>query len=423
MKQDIILLLINAGLYIALSIYYIRKLGFGFRTFPLILWAGSSVACIVYYTHPYRTHEFHDSITLVPFLYLFVLVWLSFIPLLRFDRRKIKNITISQNVFTYVSIAIIIFSLLTIYPNVSYYLTHMTSAEAYLEQYEDKLNGESIVIMSDTLGRFMRFCKYFRGITILFFVLSFTCYVKKNLYIQIGLFIAWINTVINFMNTSSRYALYTDLLYLFFLYLLFSGSFTSKVKKRVKIIGSSMAVGLIAITIIITLARFGENSGYTKTLDYTLSLYAGEAFVNFNGDMWNMPETANGENCFGAFIYKLQGKDDINRDYLHLEHLVNRRMNVFYSFIGDYYTDFGRLGTIVFVIFLNVLFVALTKPRKTISIATLILLALYAKILLVGFTYWTYLNFTYEILGSIFVAILFSCSKSKKYDFNSNGNI
>lgn len=299
----------------------------------------------------------------------------------------------------------------------------MTSTESYLEQYEDKMNGESIVIMSDGLARFMRYCKYFRGVVGFFFVLSFTHWVKKNLYIRWGLFIAWINLIISFLNTASRFALYTDFIFLVFLYLLLKDAFVPNIKKKIKIFSLLIGGFLFSLVLIMTIARFGENSGYTKSLDYIISLYAGESFVNFNGDMWSMPQTADGENCIGPFIHKIQGEDDINRDYQYLERLVHRRMNVYYTFIGDYYTDFGRMGTIILVVFFSWLFTILTKPHKTTSIASFILLAMYSKILLLGFTYWTYLNFTFEIIGDIIVVILFYGNKSKRYDFHSDGNI
>jgi hypothetical protein len=157
-----------------------------------------------------------------------------------------------------------------------------------------------------------------------------------------------------------------------------------------------------------TLQRFGENSGFSKGLDYVLELYAGEGFCNFAGDMWNMKETANGENCFATFIYKWNGIEKAGRDYVHLESILHRRMNVFYTFIGDYYTDFGRTYTVFFVSLITMLFMKLTQCHNLISLGKIITICMWTKILVIGITYWTYLNYTFEILGSIFAALLFS---------------
>lgn len=284
------------------------------------------------------------------------------------------------------------------------------------------MEGESLEILTGFSNNIMRYCKYFKGIIPIFFIFSFTTFVKPNKYIQIGLFLSLMNLFLNYMNSSSRFALLTDCLLIAFLYALLYKYFQPRMRKVANIIGLSL-VSILAIGVIaITLQRFGESSGYTKGIGYTLSLYAGESFLNFNGDMWNMSDYTNGQNCMAYFIDKINGEEAPGRDYVALESIVHRRMNVFYTFIGDYYTDLGRIGTVVLVIMLTLLFSRILKARKYISIGTIILLATYVKILLVGFTYWTYLNFSMELIVNIIIALFFIIS-TNVYDFNRNGDV
>lgn len=121
------------------------------------------------------------------------------------------------------------------------------------------------------------------------------------------------------------------------------------------------------------------------------------------------------------FIDKFNGKALPGRDYLALERVVNRRMNVFYTFIGDYYTDLGRIGTVVAVLLLTSLFSKIVRAKRSMSIGIIILFSTYVKVLLVGFTYWTYLNYSMEFVVNIVIALLFILTNN--YDFNRNGDV
>lgn len=298
----------------------------------------------------------------------------------------------------------------------------MFSEQALLEAYMGKMEGENLEILTGFSNNIMRYCKYFKGVIPIFFIFSFTTFVRPNKYLQIGLFLSLMNLFVNYMNSSSRFALLTDFLLITFLYILLYKYFQPRIRRIANIAGISLA-SLLAIGVIaITLQRFGENSGYTKSIDYTLSLYAGESFLNFNGDMWNMQNYSDGQNCMAYFIDKFNGEKEPGRDYEALEKITHRRMNVFYTFIGDYYTDLGRIGTVILVLILTTVFSKLLRAKKNISIGNIILFSTYVKILLLGFTYWTYLNFSMEIIVNILIALLFITSK-KNYDFNCNGDV
>lgn len=417
-------IVINAVLYILLAVYYIRKRGIDIATIPLIVWSLSSIATIYYYLSEYRSHQFEDKITLLPFFYLFVLVWLSFLPLIRYDYKRIKVILVNSSIFNGISWIIIVLSLAVLVQNTRYFISNMFDPGAYLEQYIDKQNGIDLEVLTGISQNIMRYCKYLKGLIPVFLIYSFTPFVKTGKAVRLGLFMSLLNLFINYMNISSRFALLTDLFLMAFLYLFLYRFFNPKVKRLINV--ASLAIGglLIFAIVLISVQRFGEDSGYSKTIDYSISLYAGESFVNFNGDMWNMPKYANGDNCFAYFKDKWRGKEQCGRDFLELEKKVNRRMNVFYTFIGDYYTDIGRYGTALFVIILSTFLCIYMRARNEVGLGDILLLATYIKILLLGITYWTYLNYTLELVVNIIIAGLLNMTAHKKfyfYDFNRNG--
>ena len=102
-------------------------------------------------------------------------------------------------------------------------------------------------------------------------------------------------------------------------------------------------------------------------------------------------------------------------------------MYVFYTFIGVYFIDFGAFVAALIVMGSSWLFTLLTKAEAELSFGKLLLLCIYVKILLLGYTYWTYLNSFMEIVITIVLGLLFNifCIKNKKlqYDFNSNGSL
>lgn len=414
MQSEITCLVVNSCLYLLLSCVYIRRKGLDATTAPLLVWFVSSLASIWYFTSEWRFHSFHDKISLVPFVYLFLLVWLSFLPLLRYDYRRIRTVNVNVSVFKGISWVVVLLSLAVFPDNAEYFVSHAFDQSFYLEQYREKMAGEYIEIFGGGKERIMRYLIYFKGLIPVFFVYSFTPFVRVGRLLKAGLLLSLLNLFLLYMNRAARFSLVTDLALLAFLYFLMRRFYGGKVRKAVSRMGMALGGLLVAGTAVITWQRFGEDSGYAKTMDYTLSLYAGESFVNFNGDMWNMKRYADGENCFAYFIDKWKGEDKAGRKYEKLERKVNRRMNVFYTFIGDYYTDFGRYWTAVIVVCLTVFLCRKMRAGTYARLGDILLLAAYVKILLMGITYWTYLNYTMELVVNIAAAVFLNATTRRK---------
>lgn len=146
MQSEITCLVVNSCLYLLLSCVYIRRKGLDATTAPLLVWFVSSLASIWYFTSEWRFHSFHDKISLVPFVYLFLLVWLSFLPLLRYDYRRIRTVNVNVSVFKGISWVVVLLSLAVFPDNAEYFVSHAFDQSFYLEQYREKMTGEYIEI-------------------------------------------------------------------------------------------------------------------------------------------------------------------------------------------------------------------------------------------------------------------------------------
>ena len=406
MSDDLFLVIINALFYCVWAAYYVTYKGFSIVTFPMVLWAASALSSIYYFTSDLRTHTLHDELSIIPYLYLFVLVWIAFAPLIRFDYKSIETIHVNSVLFKYISIVIIMLSLIAIIPNIKYFLTHMLDPVAYLEAYQDKSYG-TLKVLTGIPNTAMNLLKHLKGLIPIFFIVSMTTFVNSNIWMRSGLGLALINLMISYLNTSSRYALVTDLFLILFVYFLLRPFVIGNIKKRINIIGIVVLIVLIGGVILITTSRYGDRGGQDFVL-YNLSYYFGESFSNFNGDLWNVSSFTEGNNCFHYFLNRFSGDGSPDRDIDLLESITHRRMFVFYTFVGDFFTDFGAFITAVIVISLAWIFLMITKVSSEISFGKILFLCLYVKVLLVGYTYWTYLNYSMEIIFTIVIGLAFN---------------
>jgi len=378
----------------------------------MVLWAASSMASVYYFTSEFKTHTLHDKISLIPYLYLFFLVWIAFIPLIKLNYKIIEKVYVNSVLFKYISILIIILSVVTIVPNTKYFISHMLDPTAFLDAYEDKNRGAQQIVTGFAVPA-MNLLKHMKGLIPLFLIMSFTTLVKVKNWIRVGLGLALINLFLHYLDTSSRYALLTDLLLIIFVFFLLYPFIKKSSRKVINVIGLFMLVLLLGGVFMITFSRIGE-SEESKYIYFNLCLYFGESFTNFNGDLWNITSFTDGNNCFKYFLNRFSDGGGAGRDIDLLEALSHRRMFVFYTFIGDFFVDFGATITAMIIIFLSWLFTTVTRMDSEISFGKLLFLCLYVKVLFVGYTYWTYLNYSMEIVFTILFGLLFDITYNVK---------
>ena len=80
----------------------------------------------------------------------------------------------------------------------------------------------------------------------------------------------------------------------------------------------------------------------------------------------------------------------------------------------DFFIDFGPIGAAFIVIGSSFVFIKLTEVSSITSFSKILLICLYTKVLLMGYTYWSYLTAPLEPVVAIVLSILFNISLPPK---------
>lgn len=403
MNTDLLYIFLNAVSYIIILFFLLKfNKKSTISIFLLAIWCISATSSVIYYPI-FHTLIQKEGLKIEPYIYLLILINIFFMPIYSFKNKRLKHIYTNIKFLRFVAYIISVLSILPFIENIIYTITNFgNNVNQFGENY-----GENVQYLSSLSQILYRWSTYF---SIINSVLFFFFLTRKNesKYIKLGLLISMILPILGNLNGGSRFTFVTEILYIIYLYILFYPLLNTKLRKKILLYIIIVGLLLFLIFIIITLFRFndiGNNNDYD--LFGWLSLYSGESYLNFNDAMWNITETTDGDNCFFIFKNLFGTYDEINRNYFYLENIVHIRMNVYYTFIGDLYADFGKSLTVIFIIFSAFIMLLISHFKNSITIERLLLFCLYSKICLVGFTYYTYMNNPMALIYTlIFVLIL-----------------
>lgn len=141
----------------------------------------------------------------------------------------------------------------------------------------------------------------------------------------------------------------------------------------------------------ISLSRFAYSvsaQSSTITIDQWISQYLGESFIRFSDKAWDTPCYMNGDQNF-IYIKKILGFnviEDYDRFMSFYEAKLHMPVNVFYTFMGDFYLDFGVIGGIMFAIIFAFIFnKLLSNTNRKVTVVQLLFLTVFFHILGFGF--------------------------------------
>ena len=161
-----------------------------------------------------------------------------------------------------------------------------------------------------------------------------------------------------------------------------------KVRKTVIKVGVVVSCFFALALAAISISRFSQNTNKGVTIDVWISQYMGEAIPRFSDDVWDIKTLLDGNQNF-IFLRKLLGLPYIE-DYDVYKALyaikLGTPVDVFYTFMGDIYLDFGTIGGIIFAIIFALIFSRFLNVKNDISIPTLTSLCLFFNLLGFGFT-------------------------------------
>ena len=214
---------------------------------------------------------------------------------------------------------------------------------------------------------------------------------KIIILLCISLATIWLHAMV----LGGRSKLVQNALYLLFNYFLFKGYIDKKIKTKITFYGSILfSVAVLAVAAV-SISRFNttyaDTSSAMDSIWTWLGLYAGEGTLNFNCWEWEIKGSTNGYMTMSVLLSLLDGHAVTVEELWRLGDKLGIPGNNFFTYVGDIYKDFGRFGTVLFILILATLTRKMSEPKtKTINIKKLIYLSLWAKILVIGPIFYTY---------------------------------
>lgn len=402
-------------LYVASYIVYSRKIG-SFKNinatqFLILYFCIASLLSLIYLNISNGLFRDYSNLSLPPYLYLFVCFCISLVPIYKYDNTIIEQIDISEKQDTIIRKTCVLICLCTLLPFLESLLqipAAMAKDDSLANAYDSRLDGN----ISDYLSFFGR--KFFAIVWMLnnlippFLFLSIIKKYDKKIIILLGISLAtiWLHAMV----LGGRSKLVQNALYLLFNYFLFKGYLDEKIKTKITFYGSILfSVAVLAVAAV-SISRFNttyaDTSSAMDSIWAWLGLYAGEGTLNFNCWEWEIKGSTNGYMTMSVLLSLLDGHAVTVEELWRLGDKLGIPGNNFFTYVGDIYKDFGRFGTVLFILILATLTRKMSEPKiKTINIKKLIYLSLWAKILVIGPIFYTY--GAYADQQNLLVAIIY----------------
>lgn len=399
MYNDVILAC-NSLLYILTFLVYQKwKKKFDIGSFVLLFYAIISLVAISVFYMGNIVWVFKDM-KVFPFIYLYIALMVTFIPLLVFsDKKAVDIIYPDLKLMNVLSVCIIvvyaIFFVQTL--SQSFSISTLLDSAMLADNYTNKT--QSVGFDDGKINTFGVLKNIFGEL--LWLVLMYN-WIKGNKYLSLGLLFALLVSIVTGLAWGARGSLIKILMEIPFVYLVFRNSMTPAMKKM--FISSVSAVSVTALLgfIGLTVGRFGDSSRFSiwEITEY----YLGSNFLFFNNYALDAGGLRYGDRVFPLVrsIFDM----DITGNY------VNRRLKYhnmalddsqFSFFVGEFTLDFGMIGAMVLLIFISFVFYKLIRSKSQYKFGQILLLSVLFRICVCGFTLFPYS----ELSGNIALLYVF----------------
>lgn len=391
MTNELLILYLNAVVYVVTLVLFIRykKTIKNMGVFLFALYTMSSIAAAWYYSYP-MVPVYYPNITAPPLVYLYTCIVVCIIPTLQMDVGQVVGLD-DSNIRKYLNIISIFLSITCIIPllELLFKITSINFSGSFLNQMYESGEDHASVLFSNVGKKLFSPLRHFSDFSILLFFYQMSKE-KVQKKILIGLSCAILTLVLFKIMSGSRGGIFGVLFSLVFYFSIFRNAMPQKrcktVTKIIFVFGISFFLGIGAITI----SRFNNSVGYKKdqSIDLWISQYAGESFIRFANTIWTMDVYADGnqnlaivKDVLGTYNFKTYDQ------YLYQEgNRLKVILNVFYTFVGDLYIDFGKYGTIIAILLLSLFEIRTTKIKNgRINILQLYILGILFSLLSYGF--------------------------------------
>ena len=385
-------LYVNAFIWFFTFLLYVYKRGiFTLGFFILLLYTSISFVSIHLYNSPYSLGYFSSNISLISCLYLYFIILLMSLPILRINENNIVCLKLPNiryvNPICVVIIASSLLSYVSLIPDlkngVSLILSDSSyAADIYAETTSFNLDNKSLTGSVDIIGVISTISK---SISPLFFFIYLSI-PNRNKLIMIGLFLSLFIDPLSGISKASRVLIVLPLLLLAFLFVFYNRFIQFNIRKKIYKIFILIFSLILFFFFVISQSR----SDGDKELQYfQYERYFAESFLVFNNYCMDAGGTREGQRTF-PLICKILGRDiyspmELRLKYAHMKIDSSR----FSTFVGDFVLDFGpELAFLIFLLMFATVY-PLLKIGRCICFHQLILIFILIRIL-IGFFQYTY---------------------------------
>ncbi|WP_294592866.1 O-antigen polymerase [uncultured Bacteroides sp.] len=411
MNESTIILIVNSLLYIlTFAVYQKRIKTFQLGSFVLLFYSLISIGSIFLYN--IDSIWTFEEITVFPLFYLYLILMISFYPVLNFSNKKVSDIKMPDEIaMNIISIIVIIvylcFFFQTILSNFS--LSSLFDPATLVENYETKT--ENIGYDDGNINIFGILKNFFNSILWILFMYN---WIQKKKVLAIGVFAAIIISVFTSLAWGARGPLMFIILQIPFVYLVFSPLMTQKMRKQYIFTVTGFIIFIFVGGAALTIGRFDDAANFT-IIDIVL-YYASSNFIKFDNFVLDVGGCRYGDRVF-PLIRLLLGLDTAG-DYKTRRMLYpNLKIDdsQFTFFVGEFVIDFGPVLAFLIISFFAVIFFKKLSSKKY-DLGTVLLLSLAYNIIVVGFTLFPYseLGGNISILYIIFWIFVFKYFTSKR---------
>ena len=375
--------------------------------------------------YAFRTQDIKNE----PLFYLFILFVVATMPFLFLKTERLRYVDDFGVTKIWKILAVVIVTL-SIFPFFEGLYRALTSSASSLA---DAYEGVSV-----KYSFFTDFClrsrRYFAFLIIplfFYFLYKGPCYKR---YSHMMLFCFATTMILDFASGARGMAI-NDLNYFIFFFIAFKSLLTKELYKKLKKI-SVVALIIICIGVFtITLARFTDGGrlavGSNRQMDLVtwVVLYAGQGPCEFSRQMYPSTVRTMGDNSFSlvkTFLGMNTFKDNNERrEYWKTKQKIQNY--IFYTVIGDVYSDLGWHWTIVFFVvlslFMSIYFYRCSR-RCIIKLQHLVLGSIYFEWITMGFMTNCYKVYYIQFYIFMTIALMFGITiyqkTIKKDNFNSD---
>ena len=380
----------------------------------------SGLISIFFYSISEIISRDYSNITLTPFLYLIFCYVLTALPLFSFERASSNILRINREQNKCIKLFALFIMCISIEPFVEI-ITQLPkvilNTNAIAKEYELRLEGRSVNFLSSIGSNLYLIMIRFQlvyPILLFYFCRNFT---KNKLYVC-GIFVPIISVWIRELIVGGRSLLVQNVLYVIVVYFIMRRFIPNTIQKVIVQYGRWVILLAISFVMIISIARFERVSTNFSSVWESLSLYSGESSLNFNSSLWYLEKQTNGVNTLSLPLNLLGiSKVKSAEEFWEIGDNLGIRGNIFYTYVGSILMDYGKNGTIVFIICISLigLFIINHNKYKGYSLSQIIILSLFSRILILP-TFYTYTTYQsqLELITVIIFCIILSFIHPKK---------